>query len=263
MHMLDNPSPSQDYVENQKATIGIEEMGAFCVAVIDSSEGAYSEQPMFLLSQARESLINALVMSYDNALFALFYAPTLQSEIILTMAKRLEQFCERFDCLAFESTIFSAIENLSLAYQQARATKHYRYAIENGLVDSTADAPEGRSRVFFFADAFCCLVYDLENITDPLITYSLHNSQLDIIEQLQGENEVSDLKVLYYFLYNERKATPTAKQLGMHRNNVLYRISAIEKRYHFDLDDFSTRQYLLACYRMKINSSPQFRKQLL
>lgn len=78
----------------------------------------------------------------------------------------------------------------------------------------------------------------------------------------ETHHDVCDLKLLYCYLFNERKATPTATQLHMHRNNVLYRIRSIEKRYGLDLDQFEARQRLLNCYRIKIMTSWQFRDML-
>lgn len=262
-HLIEDSAPSNDYVENQMEIIGIGDMAAFCIAIIDGSEGSYSEQSSLLLSYAKDSLTNALVVLHDDTLLVLFYAPTLQSDIILKMEKELDRFCEHFDCIAYESSPFTAIEYFGLAYQQACATKRFRFAIENESIAAGKKGARKHARVFFFPEAFCSLVFARKGDMGPLIDYSLKNSLLDIIELLQAENDTPDLKVLYYYLYYERRATPTAERLGMHRNNVVYRIRAIENRYHISLDDFSTRQYLIACYQMKINDSPQFKRKLL
>ena len=48
----------------------------------------------------------------------------------------------------------------------------------------------------------------------------------------------------------------------MHRNNVLYRIGNIEKRFALDLSSFGVRQSLLNYYRLKMLHSAEFRKLL-
>ena len=107
------------------------------------------------------------------------------------------------------------------------------------------------------------LVGESDEESGVLVDFVTDNSHLDIIARLQLENSVSDLKMLYHYLVNERKATSAAEQLHMHRNNVLHRIKTIKKKYYLDLNDYFTRQYLLTCYRMKINRSAEFRKKLL
>lgn len=260
-HLLEGSTPSQDYIENQKMITGIEDTNTFCVAVVDNSDGAYSEQTLLLLSTAKGMFSGAFSMLHDDALLVLFYAPDFNPDIIVQQLAELDQFCERFDSYAYRSGTISAIEDLALAYQQALAARKYRFAIESGLVAGREDS--NSPRVFKFVDAFCYLTCDFAAGADTLMAFSAENSHLDLIERLQLDHDVSDLKVLYRFLFNERKATPTAEQLHMHRNNVLYRIGSIEKRYHLDLNDFFTRQYLLACFRIKINGSAKFRKQLL
>ena len=55
----------------------------------------------------------------------------------------------------------------------------------------------------------------------------------------------------------------TTQQLHMHRNNVLYRIGSIEKRFGIDLGQFGTRERLISYYRYKILTSNKFRQLLV
>ena len=47
------------------------------------------------------------------------------------------------------------------------------------------------------------------------------------------------------------------------RDNVLYRIGSIEKRFGIDLGQFGTRERLISCYRYKILTSNKFRQLLV
>lgn len=49
---------------------------------------------------------------------------------------------------------------------------------------------------------------------------------------------------------NERKLTETAQALNMHRNNVHYHITQLEKKYGFQLDDPEARFKLLLSFRL-------------
>lgn len=259
-HLLDNNSPRQDYIENQRAIIGIEDSSTFCFALIDNSEGSYAEQSLLLLSNAKTALPSSLVMLYENALVALFHAPEFDSLVITDQMAKLESFCANYECTAYRSNVFFAIEDLHCAYEQAQMAREYRNAIDNSMASENASR---RRLVYRFSDSFTFLLGDTGETAQRLVEFTSENSHLDVIERLQLDNNVCDLKMLYRYLVNERKATPTAEQLHMHRNNVLHRMRSIEKRYHLDLESYFTRQYLLACFRLKISRSANFRKMLL
>ncbi len=258
--LLDNDSPRQDYVENQCTIIGIEDSTTFCFTIIDTSGSSYAEQSLLLLSNAKAALPGSLVMLYDNQLVALFHAPNFDSFIITNQLAKLKAFCIQYECTAYRSNVFFSIEDLHVAYEQATATREYRNAIDNSMA---INGVSERIPIYRFTDVFVFLLGDSRKTAQHLIEFTAENSHLDIIERLQLDNKVCDLKVLYQYLVNERKSTPTAEQLHMHRNNVLHRVQSIEKRYYLDLDNHFTRQYLLACFRLKINRSAKFRKLLL
>jgi hypothetical protein len=150
--------------------------------------------------------------------------------------------------------------------------------------------PEGTpGRLYFFEDAFCFYLFEfctpsatsnaddsnntnamsvfnddqgiLGNVgqDDTFRDFCMNGTVLDDIADASDPEDTNDIKILYYFLFFERKATPAANALHMHRNNVLYRISSIERKYAIDLSRSETRLRLQTCFLYKIATSQNFR----
>ena len=258
LKLVEGVSLNPGYVANQKSIIGIEGTKYYCLASIDSAGGAYENQPEFLLSVVHATFPLSLAMNYDGSLLVMFYASDFDDKSIDNQFKLIEDFCERYECVGYISTAFKTIEHLHYAHEQTKMARKYRSSIEDGTPQSSTK----RRRVFRFLDAFSYYSCDFTDQHDPFISFCLNNTPLDVITKLEHDRDVNDLKLLYAFLRNERRATQTAEQLHMHRNNVLYRVKSITQRYQLNLDDFDVRQSLLACFRAKINSSMSFRALL-
>jgi hypothetical protein len=157
--------------------------------------------------------------------------------------------------------------------------------------------PEGTpGRLYFFEDAFCFYLFEFcapsatisisdaegeqnddasaailasNDDTSRLLgdvgqdetfrDFCINGTVLDDIASASDPDDTNDIKILYYFLFFERKATPAAQALHMHRNNVLYRISSIERKYAIDLSRSETRLRLQTCFLYKIATSQNFR----
>ena len=57
-------------------------------------------------------------------------------------------------------------------------------------------------------------------------------------------------RLLYVYLSQDRNTTRTAAKLGMHRNNVIYRVNRLEQRLGISLDDPDLRLRLLVSYHI-------------
>ncbi len=64
------------------------------------------------------------------------------------------------------------------------------------------------------------------------------------------EKQTNNFDILYAYLFCERRPIEAASILHMHRNNVVYRISKIEKMYDLDLNDEVTRLNLFLSFLM-------------
>lgn len=69
------------------------------------------------------------------------------------------------------------------------------------------------------------------------------------IKALDAKKNTNYTGLLYTYLVNERKSTDTAKQLHMHRNNVIYHIDRLAEKMGIDLDDPEERLRLMLTYK--------------
>lgn len=96
----------------------------------------------------------------------------------------------------------------------------------------------------------CCLYSDWY-LDDILKVYSgvlpLEHVYVQKLNELLDEprNNISSVKVLYYFLVCERNISLTGQKLFMHRNSVIYRVQKIKETLAMDLDDPNIRLRLL------------------
>lgn len=68
-----------------------------------------------------------------------------------------------------------------------------------------------------------------------------------VLENTPSTSAVDNVQLLYTYLSNQCNSTYTARELHMHRNNVIYRIARLQERYSLDLDDSTQRTLLLMC----------------
>lgn len=89
-----------------------------------------------------------------------------------------------------------------------------------------------------------------------MVNYFFDNFNFDIycpaafravLEDSRSGSAVDNVQLLYTYLANQCNATSTARELHMHRNNVIYRIARLQERYSLDLDDCIQRTLLLMC----------------
>ncbi len=245
------------YVESQVEILGIPAEGYFHMAAIDYFGGECSAQPLHLVSVIKTFAPHALPLVYRGSILVLFCAREADPERERELFQELDAFCERYSCTALVSGLGRKIVDVHHLYQQTQVVRRYR-----GIIGECFAISGEEVRLYFFHDAFSFYCCDLGRKDDAFLARCLENTPLDRIAEADHSHDVNDVKLLYCFLRLERKATPTAELLHMHRNNVLYRIGNIEKRFALDLSSFGVRQSLLNYYRLKMLHSAEFRKLL-
>ena len=101
------------------------------------------------------------------------------------------------------------------------------------------------SNIAQFDTYFAGCMLDKSIKTERLWKSSRYGKMLLELYTSDIEKSTNNLEVLYTFLINERRATETASDLHMHRNNVGYRISRIEELLKVNLNEKLTRLNLL------------------
>lgn len=258
--VIDDPRLTQAYFDEQSALLNLETSGRFGLTMIDYQSGDYAEQPSWIASMLQKSYPGCLIFSYESSLLVL----GIYQEDYVNHRKEnlngLESFCQEMNCMAYTSDVFERLRDLRFALKQTRIARSYKTCIDIEL--RPIDNIDNR-RTILFRDAFAYCRLDGREQDPDLWSFCMGHTVLDDIAAADPGHSVNDTKLLYCYLFNERKTTPTAQQLHIHRNNVLYRIGSIEKRFGIDLDQFGERERLICCYRYKILTSNKFRQLLV
>ena len=258
--IIDDPRLTQAYFDEQAILLGLKTTGHFGLTLIDYQSGDYAEQPSWVASMLQKSYSGCFVFSYENSLLVL----GIYEDNYVNQRKEnlngLESFCREMNCIAYASDAFERLRDLRFALKQTRIARSYKTCIDIEL--RPIDNIDSR-RTILFRDAFAYYHLDGREQDPDLWSFCMGHTVLDDIASADPGHSVNDAKLLYCYLFNERKTTPTAQQLHMHRNNVLYRIGSIEKRFGIDLDQFGERERLICCYRYKILTSNKFRQLLV
>lgn len=73
---------------------------------------------------------------------------------------------------------------------------------------------------------------------------------LHILQEYDRLHHTDFYDTLYYYLKNERSPLSTAREMGLHRNSLAYRINRLPELTGADLDDYMTRLHLLLSYEI-------------
>ncbi len=149
---------------------------------------------------------------------------------------------KRYGALCGVSAPFTVLYDFAHACRQADRSLELGPKLPEGLLKKAGDC-HSYENVFF-----CCLLEAGEaRDFDPFY----NNPWLKKLEQLRqydDEHGGSLSEILYRYLLCERRATEAGESLHMHRNTVMYHIQRITDLLGLNLDDYLTRQSLLACF---------------
>ena len=258
--LIDDARLTQAYFDEQSSLLSLDATGWFGLGMIDYRGGEYAEQPSWIASMLQKAYPDYQVFSYEDSLLVLSFCKEGHIERRKEDFEKLDAFCQEMKCVAYASDTFEHLRNLRFALAQTRIARSYKSCID---IEMRPFDDIDRRRVFHFGDAFAYYCLDGRETDPDLWSFCMDHTILDDIVAAEPGHSISDVKLLYCYLFNERKTTPTAQQLHMHRNNVLYRIGSIEKRFGIDLGQFGTRERLISCYRYKILTSNKFRQLLV
>lgn len=248
---------TSSYIENQAQILGMPKEGYFRLAAINYSAGNCGDQPLHLINVINRTFLNARSMLHERSIIVLYYGDGFDAKTEKAAFDRLEKFCAQYGCTAFVSGFCKTIAKVRMLFEQVGVAKRYQSSVEASFVSFLP-----RSRIFRFEDAFPFYCSDYGKKDDALLEFSINNTALDLISEGEHDRDVSDVRLLYCYLMAERRATPVAEMLHMHRNNVIYRANVIEQRYNLDLDRCEVRSALLSCFRVKVMHSARFRKMI-
>lgn len=183
--------------------------------------------------------------AFPNAFVGIFNQTVLlldpYAENIAEHRERLLAFLNSHPCIVGVSRIFADMKSFVYAFQEVMV------AIDTSTISNPTLAQyyeKGGSPINIFDHLFPFYVANTAKADDPLIEHIANTGTLAKMAKYDKEHNSNDLHILYWYLVNERKAKPTCDRLFMHRNTLMYRISTMQERFGFDLDDAHTRMRL-------------------
>lgn len=195
-----------------------------------SSTSFYKEISRPLLASLENQFPDLYILEYKNEILMLVNLEIISYREffpqIVTLIKR-SGFC------CFVSYEFNDIMKLSAAYMQTEITMLH--------------SPCEEGCVYYCKDY--ALSY-INNILKSHINLNILHPALPILKKYDNESGNELFKTLYMFLINERNLVQTSLKLNIHRNTLVYRLNKINQLVNLNLEDYSTRAYLLTSYEI-------------
>jgi hypothetical protein len=153
------------------------------------------------------------------------------------------------------STTFHGVVHLGAAYKQAELAIKYglqirenRSCLNYGLVSQDEF---GSADLFSYETYYIYYMYDNAFHANRVLFGNTECAQLLYKVWLSDQYDNSNnLQLMHAYLTSGLRASETAKNMYMHRNNVLYRIERLKEKFGFDFDDPEQCFKLLLAYRL-------------
>ncbi len=162
---------------------------------------------------------------------------------VTDFCKSLERVISVPGCVCGISYNFSSLWALPVAYKQCQI------AINEPVND---DDRGGSVHFRFYTDCqINHFVRTAINEDKQIHMISAFSDVIFRIRQFDENHRTNVFEILKVYLENDRKATPTADFLHMHRNTIIHHIEHIEEYLGISLDDAQTRLLLLLAYKIE------------
>lgn len=247
--LLHHEPLSDEYLFGQLKSNRLPSTGHFKVIVFDVDPGVNPDLAYGVMRQTR-SLNGRRVKCFphEHCILALLHDDgrdgTLSHRRTVREMNEIAWSEQRVDCGI--SSVFGNIRDIDLAYQQARIALGFRGAIDSEMMSSDDQLPQG---IYLFEDALLYYLVDSGSHDERFMEFTFSNSFITVLWSEDLDNGTNYLSLLWFYLQSERNATDTAAKLHMHRNTVLYHIDKIQKRFDFDMNKKSARDWLLLNFK--------------
>ncbi len=158
------------------------------------------------------------------------------------------EICKPYSAFAGTSQVFDRIEDLDLAYQQAKQACDYKDTID---LERSMFSEQYVRPVYAFEDVLIYYLIDKDLEKSRYRDFIFSHSFLDKIIARDEANGTDDFRLLWIYLNCDCNVSSTAKQLFMHRNTVIYHIDKIKDNFNLDFTDKSTRDRTMIDYKIK------------
>lgn len=204
-----------------------------------------------------EILFTSTVINYQEYILALnIYENGNLKKKINNNIRDIKTLLNRYEAFCGVSNVFANLSDLQKAYKQTKIAIQFGKKFFNKKTPPWK-VPEkniDQERFFFFDDHI--IYWHLDKTLEAgkdIMDNSFAMKALSKLNEYDEENNLEYMKILYYYLLYERRASDVGKKLNMHRNNVVYHINKITKLIDNDLSNpFIRLRLLLEYYRWEL-----------
>lgn len=157
---------------------------------------------------------------------------------------RLNDYLNQADACAGVSICFHQLKDIRQAYFQAES------ALRLGKMLGTEDNRGKEKQIFWYSDYYVYHVLDAAHMTIPEL--ELVNPLYKDIVQYDLRHHTDYRHILLTYLHHGRNYTDAAKELHMHRNNVIYHVQRMSELFQMNLEDPELRMQILLSERVHI-----------
>ncbi len=155
---------------------------------------------------------------------------------------RLNDYLKQADAYAGVSIRFRELKDIRQAYFQAES------ALRLGKMLGTEDNRGQEKQIFWYSDYYVYHILDAAHERIPEL--DLLNALYKEIVQYDAAHHTDYRHILLTYLHHGRNYTDAAKELHMHRNNVIYHIQRMSELFQMNLDDPELRMQILLSERV-------------
>ena len=160
---------------------------------------------------------------------------------------QLLAYLDKFGGNAGASTVFDDVTDLSFAHKQALLALHYALRAPDTL--ERLCQKERRGIIHRFGLYLGDYLVDSRQHDEALVGFCMRKNPVSLIAACDAKQGTDDLRILYYYLRYERKASTVSTLLHLHRSTLLYRIERLQAKFGLDLDDPAVRDEIMMGYR--------------
>ncbi len=240
----------KESVDERARMVGIKPSDEYIVMLLTGKDrcksvfpGRIAQDISMMFPRIRTVCFNSRLILFLNHEDISFYIEQQEIE------KKLNNYFRENNIFCGVSDKFNDLLELPQAYNQAEA------ALNESMLycqsrEAIPDESPTWSNIAFLNEHYASCLLDKSEKSRRLWKNSKYGKLLAELYNSDIEKNTNNLKMLYTYLMNERRAKETADLLHMHRNNVVYRISRIEEMLNISLEDKMTRLNLMLSFLM-------------
>ena len=245
LEMLSSDSIPQDVINARARNAGIPVKGTFWLVKVstDDQTGIMLQR---LSQELSAKLPGSRVTLSKDILIGLVCLKN--SSVPAPMIKELQEIMERYESCCGISDPFDSLTMIKTAGEQASIA--LGYAKRGTEPEFAIGSLELIPRVRKFGAVYPRYMLTSSSEILHIAASTKASRALKTLADHDAKHGTNNLRLLFVYLTNERKASDTAKIMHMHRNNVIYRVGKIADMINMDLSDSGVRFRLLLAYEI-------------